>query len=287
VPNGAGAVAVLGPVITTARTVTLDQAVTLGQLTISPTGTAAYTISGNATNYLTMTNTTGVAANITATAGQNTIIGGLSYTDSLLVTVGTGAVAGSSTAKLSISGSTSTVTGTGSLTKDGLGWLALGGSLSLSNSGSLLVNAGSMTTALSIVGTGSTVTVGVDVTHTATLKARTVHAHSLVLNAGSKVVLGVSVAAAGSSAADQTLLDTGLAVTPASATDSSLGGGSAGTPASTPVGIVDVAASVPEPSTWALAGVGVVALIGYTWRKRRSAVVAKTADLSYCRLPLD
>ena len=187
VPNAAGAQAVLGGVASSAVNVTLDASVTLGQLTISPTGAASYTVTGNATNMLTMTDTGG-AASINVLGGGNTIGAAVAFTNSAVITVGDTTSVTSGTTTLTISGAFS---GTGSLTKQGLGLLALGSSLSLS-SGGLLVNAGTMTTALSIVGTDGTITVGVDSQNTAVLKARSLKVQKLVLSPGSKIVLGTA-----------------------------------------------------------------------------------------------
>ena len=253
-PNSDGAQVILGP-IGTPCTITLDSPVTTGQLTFNPGGAPGlgYTISGNTTNTLTMTNGS-AAAVITVSSGKNTINAPLSYTNSLNLAVGDTAVAYSNTTVLSISGA---VTGTGSLTKDGLGLLALGSLLSISNSGSLLVNAGSMTTTSGIVDPDGAMTVGLDVTHTAVVTAKALKVYKLVLSPGSKVVLGTGSGGAGSAASDQSLLDAGLSATNAGVADISAGGtvdAAVSMPASTPAAIGDVAAAVPEPSVLALLG---------------------------------
>jgi fibronectin-binding autotransporter adhesin len=127
--------------------------------------------------------------------------------------------------------------GSGSLTKAGLGTLALMGSNSYA--GDTTVNAG-MLTALALTGTDSTITVGGDVSLTATLAANYIHVHKLVIKPGSSVILGgVSAAAA--------------AVEPSSDVASNSAVGSAGIAAST----------VPEPSAFALLGAGVIAALAY------------------------
>ena len=243
VPNGPGTWAILGTAVNTAgATVTLDQPVTWGQLTITPSTGGSYTLSGNVTNNVAMTHTGGLAAVITVSSGKNTINAPLSYTNSLNIAVGDVAVAYSNTTALSVSGA---VSGTNSLTKDGLGLLALGNSLWL-NSGNLLVSAGSLTTAGGIVAADGTITVGG--ANTAVLTALALKAKKLLLTSGSKVALGTSTGT-GSGAGDQSLLDTGLAAMPAALAESPAGGG-----------LAAPAAAVPEPATWALLAVAAFCL---------------------------
>jgi hypothetical protein len=195
-PSGNGALAVLGSVVSTARTVTLDAPVTLGQLTINPASGGSYTISRTSNNTLNLTNTGGSAASVTVLAGANRISTPVTFTNSAIITVGTNTVSSGSTS-LAVS---EAVTGTGSLTKEGLGLLALGSSLSMTDGGSVLVKSGSMTT-MALVGNGSSITVGVDDTQTATLVTNYINVHQLVVKPGSRVVLGGLGAASDGAAA--------------------------------------------------------------------------------------
>jgi hypothetical protein len=176
VVNAAGAWAILGTAVNTGiRTVTLNEPVTLGKLDISPSSGGSYTVLGSSANKLVMTHSTG-SAMIVVTSGQNTINAPLSFTNSLGVTVS------GSAQQLSVSAA---VTGTGSLTKDGLGLLALGNTLSMTGAGSVWVKGGSLT-ATTIVGANTSLSVSGN----STLAARYIDVDEIVVKPGSMMILG-------------------------------------------------------------------------------------------------
>ena len=110
VPNGTGAQAVLGSVITSPHTVTVDAPITVGRLDFDNTNT--YTIAGP--QVLTLDVTSG-DAQINVASGSHTITAPVSLADNTVITVSPAA------SNLSISGAISASGIT--LTKDGVGTL--------------------------------------------------------------------------------------------------------------------------------------------------------------------
>jgi autotransporter-associated beta strand protein len=233
IPQNSGDTGNFGNVIGSASvTVTLDGNRTLSGLSFSNSSGGHYTLASGSGGTLTLANSGNVVPiQVADNGGQVMIDVQLTLQDSVAIDVGT-------SANLTLSGS---ITGTGkSLIKTGLGILTLS-STSNTYDGDTTVDAGTLK-ALALTSTDGTVTVGMDLSHTATLVANYIHVHRLVLNPGSVVILGAGAAT-----------DFGGNVANRYAGSTANGG----------------ANTVPEPSSFVLGTVGVVSLLACASRRRK------------------
>jgi hypothetical protein len=111
VPNSAGAQAVFGTAITTPRTVTVDESVTVGRLAFESSN--AYTIAG--TNGLTLDATSG-SGRIDVTSGSHLISAPITLADDAVITITPAASILTISGNLGAAGRTLTKAGAGSLT---------------------------------------------------------------------------------------------------------------------------------------------------------------------------